>query len=58
MAEPGTLLSVANELAAGAGDDRGRADVGAVEARWAVETARRVIAEFHRTTARELPDWL
>jgi hypothetical protein len=34
------------------------ADVGAGEARWAVETARRVIAELHEATGRELPDWL
>lgn len=34
------------------------AEVGAGEARWAVETARRVIAEFHAATGRELPDWL
>jgi hypothetical protein len=33
------------------------ADVGVGEARWAVETARRVIAEFHSATGRELPDW-
>jgi hypothetical protein len=26
--------------------------------RSAVETARRVIAEFHAATDRELPDWL
>jgi hypothetical protein len=34
------------------------AEVGAGEARWAVETARRVIAEFHAASGRELPDWL
>ena len=34
------------------------AEVGAEEARWAVETARRVIAEFHADTGRALPDWL
>jgi hypothetical protein len=34
------------------------AEVGAGEARWAVETARRVIAEFHAATGRALPDWL
>jgi hypothetical protein len=34
------------------------ADVGVGEARWAVETARRVIAEFHAATGREPPDWL
>jgi hypothetical protein len=34
------------------------ADVGAGEARWAVETARRVIAEFHAAAGRDLPDWL
>lgn len=34
------------------------AEVGAGEARWAVETARRVIAELHAATGRELPDWL
>jgi len=33
-------------------------EVGAVEARWAVETARRVIAEFHKATGREVPGWL
>jgi hypothetical protein len=32
--------------------------VGAEEARWAVETARRVIAEFHRATGRDAPGWL
>jgi hypothetical protein len=34
------------------------AEVGAGEARWAVETARRVIAEFHAASGREPPDWL
>jgi hypothetical protein len=34
------------------------AEVGAREARWAVKTARRVIAEFHAATGRELPDWM
>jgi hypothetical protein len=34
------------------------AEVGAAEARWAVETARRVIAEFHAASGREPPDWL
>ena len=34
------------------------AEIGAGEARWAVETAWRVIAEFHAATGRELPDWL
>jgi hypothetical protein len=35
-----------------------QAEVGAGEAQWAVETARRVIAEFHAALGRELPDWL
>jgi hypothetical protein len=30
------------------------AEVGAGEARWAVETARRVIAEFHAAAGRQL----
>jgi hypothetical protein len=30
--------------------------VGAEEARWAVESARRVIAEFHRAAGRDVPD--
>jgi hypothetical protein len=34
------------------------AEVGAGEARWSVETARRVIAEFHAGAGRELPGWL
>jgi hypothetical protein len=34
------------------------AGVGAGEAQWAIETARRVIAEFHAAAGRELPDWL
>jgi hypothetical protein len=34
------------------------AEVGNREARWAVETARQVIAEFHAASGRELPDWL
>jgi hypothetical protein len=34
------------------------AEIGAGEARWAVETARRVIAEFLEAFGRELPDWL
>jgi hypothetical protein len=34
------------------------AEVGVGEARWAVETARRVIAEFHVASGREAPDWL
>jgi hypothetical protein len=34
------------------------AEVGAGEAQWAVETARRVIAEFLAASGRELPDWL
>jgi hypothetical protein len=34
------------------------AEVGAGEARWAVETARRVIAELHAASGREPPDWL
>jgi len=32
------------------------AQLGAGEARWAVKTARPVIAEFHAATDRELPD--
>jgi len=32
--------------------------VGAEEARWAVETARRVIAEFHRAAGRDAPGWV
>jgi len=32
--------------------------VGAEEARWAVESARRVIAEFHRAAGRDVPDWV
>jgi hypothetical protein len=34
------------------------AEVGAGEARWSVETVRRVIAEFHGAAGRELPGWL
>jgi hypothetical protein len=34
------------------------AEVWAGEARWAVETARRVIAELHAASGRESPDWL
>src|SRR4029453_15955414 len=34
------------------------AEVGAAEARWAVETARRVIAQFHAASGRDPPDWL
>jgi hypothetical protein len=34
------------------------AEVGAGEAQWAVETARRVIAELHAASGRELPEWL
>jgi hypothetical protein len=34
------------------------AEVGAGEARWAVETARRVIVEFHAASGREPPNWL
>ena len=34
------------------------AEVGAGEAQWAVETGRRVIAEFLAATGREVPDWL
>src|SRR6266498_1250493 len=34
------------------------AEIGVEEARWAVETARRVIAEFYAATGRELSDWL
>jgi hypothetical protein len=32
--------------------------VGAEEARWAVESARGVIAEFHQATGRQAPDWV
>jgi hypothetical protein len=32
--------------------------VGAEEARWAVEAARRVIAEFHRAAGRDAPGWV
>jgi hypothetical protein len=32
--------------------------VGAEEARWAVESARRVIAEFHRAAGRDAPGWV
>ncbi len=32
--------------------------VGAEEARWAVELARQVIAEFHKATERDAPDWV
>jgi hypothetical protein len=32
--------------------------IGAEEARWAVESARRVIAEFHRAAGRDAPDWV
>jgi hypothetical protein len=32
------------------------AEVGAGEARWAVEAAWRVIAEFYEATGQELPD--
>src|ERR671918_2482932 len=31
--------------------------VGAEEARWAIEAARRVIAEFHRAAGRDAPGW-
>jgi hypothetical protein len=33
-------------------------EIGAEEARWAVESARRVIAEFHRAAGRDAPAWL
>jgi hypothetical protein len=33
-------------------------EIGAEEARWAVESARGVIAEFHRAAGRDAPDWL
>jgi hypothetical protein len=33
-------------------------EIGAVEARWAVESARRVIAEFHAAAGRDAPSWL
>jgi hypothetical protein len=32
--------------------------VGAEEARWAVETARRVISQFHRAAGRDAPGWV
>ena len=32
--------------------------IGAEEARWAVESARRVIAEFHKAAGRDAPGWL
>jgi hypothetical protein len=32
--------------------------VGPEEARWAVESARRVIAEFHRAAGRDAPGWV
>jgi hypothetical protein len=32
--------------------------VGAEEARWAVEMARRVISEFHRAAGRDAPSWV
>jgi hypothetical protein len=32
--------------------------VGAEEAQWAVELARRVIAEFHRAAGRDAPGWV
>jgi hypothetical protein len=32
--------------------------IGAEEAGWAVEAARRVVAEFHRAAGREVPDWV
>lgn len=34
------------------------AEVGTVEARWAVETARRVIGEFYEATHRDPPAWV
>ncbi len=33
-------------------------EIGAEEARWAVESARRVIADFHRAAGRDAPGWL
>jgi hypothetical protein len=33
-------------------------EIGAGEARWAVESARRVIAEFHSAAGRDAPSWL
>jgi len=33
-------------------------EIGAEEARWAVESARRVIAEFHKAAGRDAPGWL
>jgi hypothetical protein len=35
-----------------------KAGVGSVQARWAVEAARRVIGEFYGASGRELPDWM
>jgi hypothetical protein len=32
--------------------------VGAEEARWAVDTARRVISEFHRAAGQDAPGWM
>jgi hypothetical protein len=32
--------------------------IGAEEARWALESARRVIAEFHRAAGRDAPGWV
>jgi hypothetical protein len=33
-------------------------EIGAEEARWAVESVSRVIAEFHRAAGRDVPDWI
>jgi len=33
-------------------------EIGAEEARWAVKSARRVIAEFYQATGRDAPGWL
>lgn len=33
-------------------------EIGLEDARWAVETARGVIAEFHRAAGRDAPGWL
>jgi NAD(P)-dependent dehydrogenase (short-subunit alcohol dehydrogenase family) len=61
MVEPGTLLSVANELAAGASDNRGRAVAAVLAAHGALEAfvnrvGREGIASFNYR-ARFLPKW-
>ena len=35
-----------------------RRTIGADEARWAIEAARRVTGEFYRAAGREVPDWV